>query len=104
MSPLFSWVAKVGGAAPAVHPVSGNKVQPKSLQMLAFDFKANQPSLGRELSPAVLFSQGEGEALKVNSKGKLIQVMAWVKGLKMKLQFWPAVLPCCGSVEGESCN
>lgn len=37
MSPLFSWVAKVGGAAPAVLRSRERKVQPKSLQMSAFN-------------------------------------------------------------------
>lgn len=69
--------------------------------MLASNSEARQPSPGREQSPAVLFSQGRGEALEVNSKGKLV---AGVEGLKTKLRFWPAVLPCCGTVEGESCN
>lgn len=54
--------------------------------MFALNFKASQRSLGREQSPAVLFSYGTGEALKVSSRNKLIKLMAWAEELKPKLQ------------------
>ncbi|XP_009987744.1 PREDICTED: TBC1 domain family member 1-like, partial [Tauraco erythrolophus] len=71
--------------------------------MFAFPFTASQSCLERERSPAVSFSQGNGEALEVSSKGKRIQLVARGEGLKMQLRFWPAVRPRCGSVGGESC-
>lgn len=61
MSPLFSWVAKVGGAAPAVLRSREIKVQPKSLQMFAFNFKASRPSVWEGSGAALYCSAGKKE-------------------------------------------